>query len=231
MFRSYAQQVSAEILKSLITSIMRYVYLHGFASGPHSRKARAFEAALADRQIELEIPELDAGDFSHLTLSGQLDLLGLTLAGDAVRLVGSSMGGYLAALYASMHPEVDGLVLLAPAFSFSARWMELLRPEQLRAWQTSGWLEVYHYGDQKMRRVHYGLFEDASRFPACPEFVQPCRIFHGIHDSVVPIGLSRQFATGHSNVRLTELDSDHGLLDVLPRIAAEGSAFLEAGAE
>ena len=31
------------------------------------------------------------------------------------------MGGYLAALYASRHPEIDRMVLLAPAFGFGTR--------------------------------------------------------------------------------------------------------------
>src|SRR5690348_17748458 len=53
--------------------------------------------------------------FEHLTISGQLGVLERTLQNEPVRLIGSSMGGYLAALYAARHPEVDRLVLLAPA--------------------------------------------------------------------------------------------------------------------
>ncbi len=32
------------------------------------------------------------------------------------------MGGYLAALYAALHPEVQSLILMAPAFSFAQTW-------------------------------------------------------------------------------------------------------------
>jgi pimeloyl-ACP methyl ester carboxylesterase len=208
---------------------MRYLYLHGFASGRHSRKAQAFLAALAARRIELEIPELDAGDFEHLTIAGQLNVIERTLDGQPARIAGSSMGGYLASIYASAHPEVERLVLLAPAFSFAGRWGDLLKPGQIEEWRRSGWLEVYHYGDRKMRRVHYGLFEDALTYPPLPEFSQPALIFHGVGDTVVPVGLSRTFAARHPNARLTELDSDHELLDSLPLIAERGVAFLAAG--
>src|SRR5579872_1082450 len=104
---------------------MRFIYLHGFASGPRSRKAQSFREALANRNIDLEIPDLAEGDFEHLTISRQLEVIGKTLDGSACRLVGSSMGGYLASLYAAAHPEVERLVLLAPAFGFAKRWSEM----------------------------------------------------------------------------------------------------------
>src|SRR5262245_28397540 len=83
---------------------MRYVYLHGFASGPQSRKAQFFREKLASVGVALEIPALDEGDFEHLTITRQLAFLTRLLLGEPVVLMGSSMGGYLAALYASHHP-------------------------------------------------------------------------------------------------------------------------------
>src|SRR5579859_7208445 len=101
---------------------MTFLYCHGFASSPQSRKAQAFHSALSSRGINLLIPALDGGDFEHLTISSQLEIMEDTLKGAPARLIGSSMGGYLAALYAATHPEVDRLVLMAPAFGFSPRW-------------------------------------------------------------------------------------------------------------
>lgn len=193
---------------------MRTLYLHGFASSPQSRKARAFKAALP----EIEIPELDSGDFEHLTITGQLEVIERTLRGERARLVGSSMGGYLAALYAASHPEVSRMVLLAPALGFAPRWKE----------KTS--LDVFHHGTGTTRRVHYGLIEDAMRYPPTPEFTQPALIFHGMHDDVVPIANSRVYTAGHANTQLVELDSDHELLNVLARIVAEGVPFLAKSA-
>lgn len=205
---------------------MRYVYLHGFASGPQSRKARAFRDALAAQNQHLEIPDLAQGDFEHLTVSGQLHVIENVIQGDPCRLAGSSMGGYLACLYAASHPEVDRLVLLAPAFRFAQRREQMLGPEAIAQWKATGWLEVFHYGDQTMRRVHYGLFEDASAQPPCPDFGQPALIFHGVHDDVVPVELSRAFAASHPNAELREMDSDHELLNVLEAITSAGVSWL-----
>src|SRR5271169_4437624 len=97
----------------------RFVYLHGFASSPSSRKARFFAERFRELGIGLEIPDLAQGNFRNLTLTAQLNLIAQVSRDEPVSLIGSSMGGYLAALYAARHPgNVEKLVLLAPAFSF-----------------------------------------------------------------------------------------------------------------
>ena len=123
----------------------RVLYLHGFASGPLSRKAQFFRRKLTSQGIRLEIPALDQDDFEHLTLSSQLDLITRLLNGSAVTIIGSSMGGYLAALYASIHPEVDRMVLLAPAFGFGTRWVETFGAQRVAEWRTRGFADIYHY--------------------------------------------------------------------------------------
>jgi pimeloyl-ACP methyl ester carboxylesterase len=198
---------------------MRVLYLHGFASSPQSRKAEAFQSASESIGIPLEIPALDGGDFEHLTISGQLSMIDSMLNGEPVRLIGSSMGGYLAALYAAAHPEVSRLVLLAPAFAFAPRW-------QAENFKNRESLEVFHYGDRMVRRVHYGLIEDALQYPPIPDFRQPALIFHGLHDDVVPADYSRNFAATHANAQLIELESDHELLDVLEGIVNQALTFL-----
>ena len=106
----------------------RIVYLHGFASGPASQKASFFRARIP----QLEVPDLASGDFEHLTITGQLKVIENLAAGDPVTLLGSSLGGYLAALYASRHPEVTRLVLLAPALGFARRWAQSISVEEWR---------------------------------------------------------------------------------------------------
>src|ERR1700692_983638 len=71
----------------------------------------------------------------------------LTRAGEPVTLVGSSMGGYLAALYAARGPETARVVLMAPAFGFARRWRERLGAAAVEEWKRTGALEVFHYGE------------------------------------------------------------------------------------
>jgi pimeloyl-ACP methyl ester carboxylesterase len=206
---------------------MRFLYIHGFASSPQSRKAQHFQSTLASRNIPIDIPAMDQGDFEHLTISGQLHVLEQAINREPVCLIGSSMGGFLAALYASMYPEVARLVLLAPAFRFAQRWRQTIGQPP------PSFFEVFHHGDKRVRRVHYGLIEDALKFPPEPDFAQPALIFHGIQDDVAPIEYSRAFAASHPNARLAELDSGHELLEgadgtmsVPDRIVTEAVAFL-----
>jgi uncharacterized protein len=198
---------------------MRTLYLHGFASGPASKKATFFHHRLPS----LEIPDLSAGDFEHLSITSQLDVIDELAAGDPVSLIGSSMGGYLAALYAARHTEVARLVLLAPAFTFARSWAAAPEAE---SWRKTGFLDVYHYGEKRKRRLGYHLIEDALGYEDFPDFRQPALIFHGIHDAVVPPELSSRFAGTHPNARLRLLDSDHELLNVLDSIWQEVGPFL-----
>jgi pimeloyl-ACP methyl ester carboxylesterase len=204
----------------------RILYLHGFASGPSSGKARYFAQKFRDRGVDLEILDLAAGDFEHLTITGQLGVIERAAAGSPVSLIGSSMGGYLAALYAQRHPEVERLVLMAPAFAFARRWPESLGADRVAEWERTGAMEVYHYGDDRQRPLHFGLLEDARRYADFPDFPQPALIFHGEHDDVVPAQYSIDFAATHPNVRLEVLDSGHELHNVLDYMAPRVLEFL-----
>ncbi len=202
------------------------LYLHGFASGPHSTKAVRLRARLEQAGAAADILDLAAGDFEHLTLTGQLAVIERAGGGRPVSLIGSSMGGYLAALFAARHPAVSRLVLLAPAFDFARRFAERLGPEAVEAWRRSGTLDVYHYAHQCTRPLGYRLIEDAANYEPFPDFLQPALIFHGAHDDVVPASLSREFAAAHPNTRLEIVDSDHELHNVLDILTARTVDFL-----
>jgi pimeloyl-ACP methyl ester carboxylesterase len=202
------------------------IYLHGFASGPGSNKARFLGSHFRNAGLAVEIPDLAAGDFEHLTLTGQLAVIEQTAAGRAVSMVGSSMGGYLAALYAARYAEVRRVVLLAPAFDFARRWADHLGPSQVGNWRRTGSIEVFHYAENRPSKLQYGLLEDAARYEPFPDFRQPALIFHGAQDDVVPASLSQEFAATHPNARLEILDSGHELLNVLDDLARKITPFL-----
>lgn len=150
--------------------MQRFIYLHGFASGAQSRKARFFGERMRETGRLLETPDLAGGDFENLTVGGQLQVLTKLLGGERATLIGSSLGGYLAALYAARHEEVERLVLLAPAFGFAQRWREMVGIEALERWRTTGSLAIYHYSEQRMRNLGTGLWKKANAGSRNPRF-------------------------------------------------------------
>lgn len=200
---------------------MKFVYLHGFASTPESAKALYLREVFAACKISLEVPDLNQGDFSHLTIARQITQVESLFPcdGTPVTLIGSSLGGLTSAWLAEKHSQVQRLVLLAPAFGFLDHWLPQLQAEQLRQWQTSGYLPIYHYGEQRSLPLHYQFVEDASQYPETQlSRPVPTLIVHGRQDEVIPLAASQAYASVRPWVQLMELDSDHGLWNVMPQI-------------
>jgi uncharacterized protein len=172
------------------------------------------------------IPALDGGDFEGLTLSRQLGIVDALVAGEPAVLVGSSMGGYLAALYAAAHPEIQKLVLLAPAFGFARRWPMRLGEEKVAQWRAEGSMEVFHYAAGERRRIGIGLLDDGVRYPDFPIVTQPTLIFHGRQDDVVPASFSTEFQQVVPGATVHLFDSGHELTDVLEPMWALTAPFL-----
>ena len=201
------------------------VYLHGFASSPLSSKAQFFRRRLEALGAEVRIPQLDAGDFQNLTVTGQMQVIEKAAAGQRVMLMGSSLGGYLAALYASRHPEVEKLVLLAPALNFPERFPLRFTKAEMDQWKRDGHKSFFHYGEKREVELNYRIVEDAAKYPSFPEFAQPALILHGTGDEVVLPSISQGFAATHPNVRLVLLESGHELTDVLEVLWNEIGSF------
>jgi hypothetical protein len=196
---------------------MHYIYLHGFASSPQSAKAQDLRDRFAHFGIPLAIPDLNQEDFTHLTLTRQIQQVAALLPPkpEPVTLIGSSFGGLTAAWLGEQHLQIQRLVLLAPAFGFLAHWLPRLGDESLHCWKAEGYLQVFHYGEQTMLPLAYEFVEDAACYDESTiRRSLPTLLLHGQADDVIPLQASILFAQTRPWVRLIPLNSDHALTDV-----------------
>jgi uncharacterized protein len=206
-----------------------FIYLHGFASGPNSSKARVFKNRFDELNIPLHVPDLQEDDFENLTLSRQIKLVQAIIDVEkhkSFALIGSSMGGYLASLLAQNRESVKALYLMAPGFNFLNRWRKKLNLEERLSETTL--IPVFHYRYNKEVFLNTHLFRDAKIWESLPlERNIPTLIVHGLHDETVDIQESRNFVSKRPWCQLRELDSDHGLLSSVDWIVEDCIRFFK----
>jgi uncharacterized protein len=217
------------------------LYLHGFASGPSSAKGRALAQRFAALGVPFERADLTPGDegferSTPLTMLAEAERLRARLRPRAV--MGSSLGGYLAALVASRTAtgeresgaggpleSIQRLVLLAPAFRLFERWRARLGADDERTWRERG-LEVHHFASNRTRRLGWAFMEDAAKLPAFPAVSVPTLCIAGRRDEVVPLADVEAFVARTPSARLIVLDDGHELVASIDRIFEETRAFL-----
>lgn len=197
------------------------LYLHGFGSGPKTAKGTALGKRLADVTRSYAIPDLEAGDFFSLTMDRICERAAAAVAalpddGAPVLVIGSSLGGYTAALLAAQGriPRADALLLIAPAFGFGERWAERLGTAGVAEWRRTGQRLFFHYASEREQPLGVGFLESAERlpgFPIAPEV--PVVIVHGRRDDTVDWQQSRRYADQDANIEFHLIDGDHRLTD------------------
>jgi uncharacterized protein len=204
----------------------RFLYLHGFASGPHSAKAVAYAEHFAKQGVGLDRLDLQVPSLEHLRLSVMMDEVAKAIGDskDRAVIIGSSLGGLTAARVAERDPRVTGLVLLAPAFQLIARWRQLPGWDD---WRRRGWREIHDYKTNRPARIDYEFATEAATIDVgYPDVRVPTLILHGTRDDIVSIEHSRTFARDRGHVRLVELDDGHDLIASLPTMFEETDRFL-----
>jgi len=206
---------------------MQVLYLHGFASGPSSRKAVAFSEHYGKRGITIQRLDLRVPSFEHLRLSAMIEHVRAAIQGPTI-VIGSSLGGLTAARVAERDERVQAAVLLAPAFQLISRWRTQLEAAgEWDEWKRTGWREVYDYSTGESAKIDYGFVEDAERTDVgFPNVKQPVLVLHGVADETVPIARSREFVEKHPSAKLVEVPDGHELGNTIPTLLAESDRFL-----
>lgn len=212
------------------------IFLHGFRSTWSGRKGQAVWAHAHTQgyswlSFDLRGHGSSDGDLADLRISvlrQDLEAILAWLHPRPVLLVGSSLGGWLAALVARRCPvQVGGLVLIAPAFNFLQQIFATLPEAELAHWARTG---SRHFADPYSDQSYllgYDLLADAEREALHPPLALSCpvAIVHGTEDEVVPARQSEDFMAGLSAPRKDLIwipDGDHrlheGIAPVLQQI-------------
>jgi len=207
-------------------------YLHGFASGPSSSKGCWLRERFAAHWQSYEIPELDGGDFYHLTIDAMVERARVSVAalpddGAPLLLIGSSLGGFCAAkLAADGFDRPTALLLLAPAFGFTERWRALLGESGLADWRRQGERAFFHHVYREERPLASAFLESCEQLPELPP---PSRVptvtVHGRRDQSVDWRWSRLYAERAASARLELVEDEHALM------APESQALTAASVE
>ncbi len=214
------------------------IFLPGFGSHRRGTKATRLGRRLAADGVRLLTVDFEGhgdstGRFASLSLSRhRRDAAAVRdrLVGDApVSLIGSSMGGLVAAMAAAEDATVERLVLIAPAFGFRARWESRVGRERIDAWREAGTLEWR--GDDFTAEIEFEMLADARRVDeaavvaaiACPTL-----LVHGTDDDTVPIEEADRFAAAcRAPLVYRRIErGTHRLEGALDRLEEEVASFL-----
>jgi pimeloyl-ACP methyl ester carboxylesterase len=204
-----------------------YLYLHGLGSvrageksGSLLEHARARGRALV--RVDLRGHGESSGRLGQVTIRELANDVERVLAqlGSAV-VIGSSLGGLLAALAAAACPErVAALALIAPAFGLVTSLAQRLDPCG-RMWTNEG-----HGFVVDSRVLADAATIDEGALPA--RLRVPTLVVHGTADEVVPARVSERFAEALASVH-KELwlvpGGDHRLADAAPLVWARLDAL------
>lgn len=199
---------------------MKLLFCHGFEGHPDGGKPRALRAwgheVVAplmysrgwrfEDQVETALEALDADP-------------------KVQTIVGSSLGGFAAAVAASRRPQRDlRLLLLAPAVGLHQVWADRLGALGLAQWEAADALPYPHAGAGPVT-LPWALFEEC-RAHAEVSVTHPLVIVHGLSDAVIPVQRGVALAARSPGLRrLYAVPDGHRLMGSLPTVR-EALAYL-----
>lgn len=171
------------------------IVCHGMESDKRSEKLVFLCNELAQRGIlalrfDFRYVGESSGKFADITYSGEAE--DLTAAYHLIRsrfagriaILGSSMGGTVALMFAAREPSVAALVTIAAPLHPENFPKRALTPAGLEEWRERGF--TLHHG----QRLNVSLLEDLDKInvpTAARKIACPVLILHGDADEVVPV--------------------------------------------
>ncbi|CAM9218050.1 unnamed protein product [Scytosiphon promiscuus] len=203
-----------------------YAYCHGFLSSPASVKGLALRKSMLAAGVDLSLLNLNGpgNDPGAISCSGALEAVRTfhlekkTASGDPglkLRLVGSSLGGFIVARYAELYPaEVDRIFMLCPSFGLGTRAQNFDSETGMAEWEQTG-TRVFPLSTGGEASVPWEFVREAKLQPDYPAYLCPAEIVHGLHDDVVPVTVTRSLVEGSRDLArrtfVTFVEDDHAL--------------------
>ena len=170
------------------------VLCHGMESTKEGAKHQALAARLTDLgyaclRFDFSYVGESEGEFEDLTITGEVDDLAgacdfLIAEGvDGLGLIGSSLGGTVAVVFAAGEPRVRALVTIA-ALSRPLGIIERMSADALADWRRTG------YRQEETGRLNSGFLDDLHRVDvlgAARRLSAATLVTHGAEDRVVPV--------------------------------------------
>lgn len=173
---------------------------HGMESDKDSDKILSLSRELAARGIltlrfDFSYAGESSGKFEDLTYTGEVEDLASAFAFmrsfsvTKIGILGSSMGGTIALLFAAREKAVTAVATIAAPLHPEKITRSLLSPEQVTQWRSEGFISFHG------QRINVSLLEDLDRLDVAREARQiacPVLIVHGDRDETVPVQEARE---------------------------------------
>lgn len=194
---SCGEDIDVTIVSPTTSSGTVVIFLHGFMSHQAGEKARFFRDVLVQRGVTFVTFDFrghgqSSGTMRELTGTRLLEdghavVEHMASADRRIVLVGSSMGGWVAAWYAALHPgRIAANMLIAPSLAFGRGFLDHLGPEGAATWARDGAIRFSNeYGSVELGyelirdMEHYSVTELARRYHT------PTLIGQGMRDPIV----------------------------------------------
>jgi len=158
------------------------------------------------------------GKFEEITYSGEVEDLQAAFAfmrdrqAGEIAILGSSMGGTVALLFAAQQAGVTTVVTIAAPVHPERFTSRLLTPAQVQEWRETG--HTFYHG----RRINVSLLHDLEKLnvPAAARKIScPVLVLHGDRDDVVPVEEAHElygYLSGSKKLSILR-GADHRLSD------------------